>query len=126
MSLWCFCLHRWFLLSCGAFRPADNRSKTLLGVRLRARPQLREHSDQEGNKSFPSSEVAHVPSGDQMDLATPLRLIFAYLLLPHAYSKQMGTRMWVWFPYAHGLPPALPPPESAGVPEGMMERGVFS
>src|SRR6266704_1233530 len=77
--------------------------KTLLGVRLRARLQLREHSDQEGNKSFPSSEVPHVPSGDQMHLATPLRLIFAYLLLPHAHRKQMRTRMWVWFLHAQAL-----------------------
>jgi len=78
------------------------------------------------NKSFPSSEVAHVPIRYQLHLATPLRLIIANLLLPHAHRKQMGTRTWVWFPCAHSLPPALPPPESAGVPEGMMERGVFS
>ena len=59
------------------------------------------------NKSFPSSEVAHVPIRYQLHLATPLRLIIAYLLLPHAHRKQVGTRMLVCFLHAQALPPGL-------------------
>src|SRR6266567_8670394 len=92
----------------GAFDNSDRRLREIGCTHMhRECLHLREHAEQEGNQSFPSTKVAHVAIGDQLHLPTPFRQILTYLLLPHTHCKQMGTRMLVCFLHAQALPPGL-------------------